>query len=245
MTTEKKAKVNKRQSRRRRWFEGGLADSEGGCLRGESRLQKGRVDTSAASWRHADFRHTEHTGLRRGAWARAVWQEATTDCGEDRGPRGPPPPPRLQRHPHRGRRKCIWGRAPGGAPRGSAFPSAQAFPCRDPHGIRPRCAASLRPPAPRPRRARPRRPAPPVPASLPSLPSGSPAPPGFRLWPCAARGPPRPPTLQPSSPRGRRGRRLRPAVAASRQPAAGREEARAAVEPPEASRDSESRKKGS
>lgn len=118
MTTEKKAKVNKRQSRRRRWFEGGLADSEGGCLSGGSRLQKGRVDTSAASWRHADFRHTEHTGLRRGAWAPAVWQEATTnDCGEDRGPRGPPPPPRLQRHPHRGRRKCIWGRAPGGAPR--------------------------------------------------------------------------------------------------------------------------------
>lgn len=56
----------------------GEADARG------SRLQKGRFNTGAATWRHADFRkHREHWANGGGRWVRVLWQDDRTHDGTE------------------------------------------------------------------------------------------------------------------------------------------------------------------
>lgn len=124
--TSEKAKVNKRQSRRR-WWKAGLATVNGGSRREEKPAPERQVQHGAASWRHADFRkYREHQANGGGRWIRVLRQENRTHDGrEEPGPARAAaplgPPPRLQHHPLRGKRKCIWRQSPAAGPRGSAF----------------------------------------------------------------------------------------------------------------------------
>lgn len=206
-----KAKVNETQSRRR-WFKGGLANSEGG----QPEREEAGSGKAGSTWvlqvgDTPTLENTEDMGLmgeEDGLELCSKRIRQTNDYREDPGPRwaavavarlGPPPPPRLQHHPQSGKRKCFWRRSPGGEPEGLGFPKRRGLSTSSLLGIKPQCTTSFDHHHPLPGALGLGGPMPPVPASLPSLPSGSQGPPGFRLWPCAALRPP-----APSSPRGQR-----------------------------------------
>lgn len=68
-----------------------------------SRPQKGRLRASAAGRTHADLGKQSAQGQ----WGRKMgWSGGTGDGTNHR--RADPSPRRLQRHPLRGKRKCIW-----------------------------------------------------------------------------------------------------------------------------------------
>lgn len=112
-------------------------------------------------------------------------------------PPSAPPPKREE--------EVLLEKVPGGEPEGLGFPKRRGLSMSSLLGIKPQCTTSFDHHHPLPGALGLGGPMPPVPACLPSLPSGSRGPPGFRLWPCAALRPP-----APSSPRGQRWERAPP-----------------------------------
>lgn len=204
-----KAKVNETQSRRR-WFKGGLANSEGG----QPEREEAGSGKAGSTWvlQVADtptLENTEDMGLMGEVDGLELCSKRirhTNDYREDPGLGGPRwrgsghrPHPAFSTTPKAGRGSASGEGPRVASPRGSAFPSAEAFQRLASSGsslsVQPHSTTATHSPALSALAA----PCPPVPASLPSLPSGSQGPPGFRLWPCAALRPP-----APSSPRGQR-----------------------------------------
>lgn len=222
-----KAKVNETQSRRR-WFKGGLANSEWG----QPEREEAGSGKAGSTWvlQVGDMPTLENTedmglmgeedGLELCSKIRQTTTEKTRALG---GPQwasvarlGTPPPPRLQHHPQSGKRKCFWRRSPVASPRGSAFPSAEAFQRIASSGsslsVQPLSTTTTHSPALSALAA----PCPPCLPPFPAFPADPEALPASDSGPARPSGP-----LPPPARGGSAGDGLHPAAATSRQPAGG------------------------